>query len=487
MKEIKIFLIFIFLIITIFFACAEKKRIALMELKPINIDETTNESVYELLLNELISSSFFQVLERKNIDEVIKELALSQQDDFDESTAKELGKLMGAEILAFGSISKLENQITLTLRGVNAETGIIEFSKKVNIKNITDLQKGINQLINSITNKPVIEAELVEEDLEFALNFKFIDNFIGIRMDQNINDVITIADKKKLTYYNDYNEIIIVGTPTERKDIECTVIQKKGNKILGIAVIFDKLFPNDYRLKILNISLKNIFGDKFILGKNTFEGNVETDNFKVEILSLKGKDSRIALLIQNKKVKTDFKKFINNFVEKDFYYKKITLKKGFDITLNHEIIVSNQVQGTSLYFSTMFNLNSLHSLGFMNNYGLYLRTPTIEDSSYYLDPYLLVGLKYRLSSIHSFFSLIVEPNVSILFQLTDNRLNKYILMPGISIGYEISYKYFSHALFLYLGTFRDLWRNVDLSDGKTDVLVIGLGIRYGFHFIKKLQ
>ncbi len=58
----------------------------------------------EILITDLVADDQFVVVERARLEEVLAELKLQATSKFDKSTAQEVGKLLGAKYLVFGSI-----------------------------------------------------------------------------------------------------------------------------------------------------------------------------------------------------------------------------------------------------------------------------------------------------------------------------------------------------------------------------------------------
>lgn len=65
------------------------------------------------------------IIERQRIEDVLDELHRSDSIPIDGRTAVEIGNLLGANIMVFGSYSKLLDRIIVTIRLVKVETGEI--------------------------------------------------------------------------------------------------------------------------------------------------------------------------------------------------------------------------------------------------------------------------------------------------------------------------------------------------------------------------
>jgi TolB-like protein len=90
----------------------------------------------DIISADLSTNSDYKVVERKKMQEIISEMKLGMQGYTDAATAQQIGKLTGANVLVFGSVTKFDTKIIITTRMVKVETGdiigsIIEKGNKV--------------------------------------------------------------------------------------------------------------------------------------------------------------------------------------------------------------------------------------------------------------------------------------------------------------------------------------------------------------------
>ena len=117
-----------------FFACAlcaeapQKTRIAVLyfenntrraELEPLA------KSLCDMMIGDMAENTQISLVERTRLEEVLKEIKLSNSKGFDQSTAAKIGKLLGAEYLVFGSFFELGTKFRIDARMVHVETGRI--------------------------------------------------------------------------------------------------------------------------------------------------------------------------------------------------------------------------------------------------------------------------------------------------------------------------------------------------------------------------
>lgn len=84
--------------------------------------KTTAEYFGEQLSFSLTKSDIFALVERKNLQGILKELELSMTGLADEANAAKVGKLLGAKLLVAGKLYKKKNEYELFLKLVRVET-----------------------------------------------------------------------------------------------------------------------------------------------------------------------------------------------------------------------------------------------------------------------------------------------------------------------------------------------------------------------------
>ena len=94
---------------------------------PLQADEKlskkkVNFAVSEILTKNFLKSGKFTVIERAQLEEVMKEQKLGLSGAVDSAKAAEIGKLAGAKLLVLGNVIQMGNSYQLTAKLVDAET-----------------------------------------------------------------------------------------------------------------------------------------------------------------------------------------------------------------------------------------------------------------------------------------------------------------------------------------------------------------------------
>ncbi|MFQ5454185.1 MAG: CsgG/HfaB family protein, partial [Candidatus Zixiibacteriota bacterium] len=131
-----------------------------------------------MFVNDFQIISSLRVIERANLDALLKEHELSQTGKVDKSTAIEIGKLLGAQLMVFGSITQLDDKHTrMVARAVKVETS--EIITSVDIEGKPEYFKLEKELVKQLADKLDIDLnkktmELIDKngtDSDEAANF----------------------------------------------------------------------------------------------------------------------------------------------------------------------------------------------------------------------------------------------------------------------------------------------------------------------------
>jgi TolB-like protein len=103
-----------------------KKIIAIKDFEVImGQNKEVAKYVQEDMTTALVNSGQFNVVERSKLQSVLDELQLAQAGLIDPAGAKQVGKLLGADIILTGTLAPTGDEWNVNLRVINAETGLI--------------------------------------------------------------------------------------------------------------------------------------------------------------------------------------------------------------------------------------------------------------------------------------------------------------------------------------------------------------------------
>ncbi|MCG2726491.1 MAG: CsgG/HfaB family protein [Elusimicrobia bacterium] len=111
-----------------------KVKVAVMDFKTIGDKASLGEGAAEILRTTLIETGKYTIIERSMLKQILEEQKLSSSGIVDSKEAVNIGKILGAKLIAVGSIVKLGETYTLNIRFVNGETGEVVQGKKLTAK-----------------------------------------------------------------------------------------------------------------------------------------------------------------------------------------------------------------------------------------------------------------------------------------------------------------------------------------------------------------
>ena len=86
-------------------------------------EKDLGRTIADLLRNRISGTDKVNIIERQQLDQIVKEINFQFSDRIDPTTAVRLGKILGIQKILFGRISKLDTTYTIDVRLVDLETG----------------------------------------------------------------------------------------------------------------------------------------------------------------------------------------------------------------------------------------------------------------------------------------------------------------------------------------------------------------------------
>jgi TolB-like protein len=111
--------------------------------------DSWEKSIPEFLKSELSKTTDLLVVERQQLESVLKEQALSMTGLIDSTTAQTVGQMIGAQYIISGKITKVGKWIRIDARIIQTSTGLVK-SEKVRGPDHQHLQEMIGLLANNI-------------------------------------------------------------------------------------------------------------------------------------------------------------------------------------------------------------------------------------------------------------------------------------------------------------------------------------------------
>ena len=141
-----------------------RDRIVVLNLKPVNVAVTVVEAITENLITDIVNLDRYYVIERSQLNMILSELSLTMTDEFDESSAVEVGKLASAKIVILGSLSNIGGRFALNIRGIEVSTGKILFAKNIQKRTEADLFDATAEAVAGLGTGVVVRAEIASKN-----------------------------------------------------------------------------------------------------------------------------------------------------------------------------------------------------------------------------------------------------------------------------------------------------------------------------------
>ena len=149
----------------------DKSKIAVMDF--VNMSgQTTKLGRYlsEELTTRLYLTGMFEVIERKLLDKIVEEQKISLSGMIDESTAAELGRVLGVDAIASGTITDLGTSVKVNARLISAETGklfsvaSVEITKNDKVKILLSQSVATTAATSSVTSVQAASRQTVKKE-----------------------------------------------------------------------------------------------------------------------------------------------------------------------------------------------------------------------------------------------------------------------------------------------------------------------------------
>jgi len=118
---------------------AEKMRVAVLDLKPEAVPTVISNAITSIVRTEMVNTGYFTVVERDRMDAILREQGFQSTGCTDSSCAVQVGRLLSAEKILIGEVSKVAGTIIMVVRIVDVEKGIAEFAANEKTRSIDDI------------------------------------------------------------------------------------------------------------------------------------------------------------------------------------------------------------------------------------------------------------------------------------------------------------------------------------------------------------
>ena len=260
-----------------------KKKIAIVEFSDLNDNvNDLGRFLAEKLINELIQNKGdkgYEIVERRQLNKVLKQLKLSSSGLLDPKSMKEVGKILNVDSIVTGSLTDLGNDIDVNARIISVESAKIIAVASTTIPKVGSVatlmgQNSVNISTDTSSNSQSSSSPKKEKSSSNELIIKKIDLEIKLKnIKRKENEISMVAiytntSKKPLSFAMFQSDSFLTdGNGEIWKSIENSSISTNPNYytiLLGEKKIISKMkfkAEGDKSGKLFNFSLKYRYKD----------------------------------------------------------------------------------------------------------------------------------------------------------------------------------------------------------------------------------
>jgi curli biogenesis system outer membrane secretion channel CsgG len=144
-------------------AAEVRQKVAVMDFKTVGDSTDLGEGAAEILRTTLMESGKYTVVERSMLKAALEEQKLSLSGAVDQTTVVGIGRILGAQLVAVGSVVKMGESYTLNIRFVDVATGEVVSGKKLTAQSREEVPGLCGQIVKMLSKEKVRQEEEVEK------------------------------------------------------------------------------------------------------------------------------------------------------------------------------------------------------------------------------------------------------------------------------------------------------------------------------------
>lgn len=144
-----------------------KQSIAVLNIDTKGVIQTSEEMSYLVRL-ELEKTKTYSVLDKYEVNEVIKANEIDISNCYSKTCLVNTGKLLKADKMLSGSVERLDEKVVVSLRIIDVATGAIEKTESSEFLNLPEIQKMIRVSVSKLVGvepDPVLVKLLIDYDV----------------------------------------------------------------------------------------------------------------------------------------------------------------------------------------------------------------------------------------------------------------------------------------------------------------------------------
>lgn len=145
--------------------CAGKTRLAVIDFEQKASQEfqgkQVGEIVAEWLITSLVNTGRFEVVERAQLQKILKEQQMGMTGMVNQETAAKVGELLGVKVIITGSVIQIGNTYDVNARLINVEDGSILKAERIRGTGLDSIERLMDSLADGIKKDFPLEGYVV--------------------------------------------------------------------------------------------------------------------------------------------------------------------------------------------------------------------------------------------------------------------------------------------------------------------------------------
>ncbi len=145
-----------------------RMRVAVLDLKSDGVPARTAHTVSDMIRTDLVNTGKLTVIERAQMDMILREQGFQQTGCTDQECAVQVGKILSTQKILIGSVSPLGTAIIINVRIVDVEKGTAEFAAREKADTEATLDGAVERLTQKLTRSMRVALDVKEPGRPFA-------------------------------------------------------------------------------------------------------------------------------------------------------------------------------------------------------------------------------------------------------------------------------------------------------------------------------
>jgi len=146
-------------------AAENQLKVAVLDFKTIGESANVGENVSAALRTALVKTGNYIIVERGILKEALKRQHADRNEEIDQNTAENLGKILKADRVAIGSVEKTATGLALNIRFVDVETGEVMLQKKLTARSMEDIPGLCGRIVAALSKREALQEPEKDQPL----------------------------------------------------------------------------------------------------------------------------------------------------------------------------------------------------------------------------------------------------------------------------------------------------------------------------------